>query len=111
MIMRLLWPLVATIIIEWGMLLYLGERRKNVLWGSVVVNILTNVPLNLFAVYVISGWTTVVVGELIVVLVEALWYVWLVKDWHQALVYSVLCNAVSFLAGLLFQMINWCLTY
>lgn len=105
MIMRLLWPLVVTIVIEWCMLLYLGERRRKVLWGSVVVNVLTNVPLNLFAVYVSSGWTTVVIGELLVVLIEALWYAWLVNDWHQSLVYSVLCNAVSFLTGLLFQLI------
>ena len=50
--MRLLWPLVATIVIELGVLLFLGERRRKVLYGSVVMSVLTNVPLNLYAINV-----------------------------------------------------------
>jgi hypothetical protein len=106
MMMRLLVPLVATIVIEWGVLLLLGERRRKVLMGSVVMNVLTNLPLNLFAVYVDEGWMTVVVGELLVVLIEALCYKRLVGEWQQAWIYSLLCNAVSFLAGELFVLIS-----
>jgi hypothetical protein len=104
--MRLLVPLVATIVIEWGVLLLLGERRRKVLMGSVVMNVLTNLPLNLFAVYVDEGWMTVVVGEALVVLIEALCYKRLVGEWQQAWIYSLLCNAVSFLAGELFVLIS-----
>ena len=104
--MRLLVPLVATIVIEWGVLLLLGERRRKVLMGSVVMNVLTNLPLNLFAVYVDEGWMTVVVGEALVVLIEALCYKRLVGEWQQAWIYSLLCNVVSFLAGELFVLIS-----
>ena len=93
MLIRLLVPLVATIAIELAVLLFLGERRPKVLYGSVVINVLTNVPLNLYALYVGNGLSTVIVGE------------WLVKDWRQAFVYSVLCNAVSYLTGLLFELL------
>ena len=100
MLMRLLAPLVATIVIELGVLLCLGERRRKVLLGSVVINVLTNVPLNLYAVYETpEGWGTVVAGEALVVVAEALCYRWLLADWRQAWIYSLLCNAISFLAG------------
>ena len=105
MLIRLLVPLVATIAIELAVLLFLGERRPKVLYGSVVINVLTNVPLNLYALYVGYGLSTVIVGESLVILIEALCYQWLVKDWRQAFVYSVLCNAVSYLTGLLFELL------
>ena len=99
MLKMLLWPLVATIVIELGVLLFMGERRKKVLYGSVVMNVLTNVPLNLYAFYVADGWNTVIVGEMLVVLVEALCYKRLVGEWQMAWIYSLLCNAISFLLG------------
>jgi len=106
MLKMLLVPLVATIVIEWGVLLLLGERRRRVLLASVAINVLTNVPLNLFALCVDEGWMTVVVGEALVVVVEALCYRKLLGEWQQAWVYSLLCNAVSFLAGELFVLIS-----
>lgn len=102
MLKMLLVPLVATIVIELGVLLFLGERRRRVLIGSVVMNVLTNVPLNLFALYAVAGWNTVIVGEALVVLIEALCYKKLLGEWQKAWVYSLLCNAISFLTGELF---------
>ena len=84
--------LLATILIELTVLWYLGERSRKVLAASVVINILTNPLLNLF------------IGELLVVLVEGLWYCWFVRRPSQAFVYSLLCNAFSFLLGLLFEL-------
>ena len=101
----LLWPLVATIVIELAVLLYLGERHKKVLWASVGINILTNVPLNIVVSYVDDIWFSLIIGELVVVIVEALCYWWLVRGWQQAVVYSLLCNAISFLVGELFVLI------
>ena len=97
--------LFFTILVEFGMLLLLGEKRRKVLLSSIFVNILTNIPLNLYMLHVDGGWTTFVVGELLVVLVEALWYFAFVRKVFQAMVYSVLCNATSCLLGLLVQMI------
>lgn len=109
--MRLLMPLVATIVIELGVLLFLGERRRWVLMGSVAMNVLTNLPLNLFVVYVADGWNTIIVGEVLVILVEALCYKKLLGDWQMAWIYSLLCNTISFLTGELFVLIYLFFSY
>ena len=106
--MYLLEPLILTILIELGVLyLLLGEKRKKVLWASVIVNCLTNVPLN----YVLQsnnwfGTKEILIGELLVLIVETLWYFIFVKKWSQAFVYAFLCNAISFLIGLLIYQIQ-----
>jgi hypothetical protein len=97
--------LLLTILIELGVLLLMGERQKRVLWLSAFVNVLTNVPLNLSLFYLEADDMTVIVGELVVVAVEALWYYAFLRKWKRALAYSVLCNAISFLSGLLFLLL------
>ena len=110
MLMKMTLALLGTIVIELGVLLLLGENRRRVLWSSVVVNTLTNVPLNLYLLNVNDGWGALCVGEILVVLVEAAWYWLFVRELKTALVYSVLCNAISFLIGLLFQLV-WQLAF
>jgi hypothetical protein len=97
----LLIALLLTILIELGVLLLMGEREGRILWASVVINVLTNVPLNSFLFFFTADDLTVIVGEIIVVVVEALWYYAFLKRWKKAIIYSVLCNAISFLSGLL----------
>ena len=103
MIEPLLLTLVPTIVIELIVLWALRERRGEVLGSSVVVNILTNVPLHLFVVFVSNSLTAIIVGEVLVVLVEMLWYRYFVESWRKAFIYSFLCNGFSLLAGLLLQ--------
>ena len=103
--------LLATILIELAVLRYLGERSRRVLAASVVINILTNPLLNLYIANVSSWWVSILVGELLVVLVEGLWYCWFVRRPSQAFAYSLFCNAFSFLLGLLFEMVYLYLTY
>ena len=101
----LLLALVPTIMIEFVVLLLLRERRRLVLGSSVVINILTNIPLNLYIVYVDSSVMTIVMGELLVVAVEAFWYYLFIRILSRAFIYSFLCNAISFLTGLLLQLL------
>ena len=100
---QLLIALTLTILIELGVLWLLMERRRKVLTLSVVINVLTNVPLNLVVMHVGYSTMTVLIGELIVLFVEALWYLIFIRDIRKAFIYSLLCNAVSFLIGLLGQ--------
>lgn len=95
--------LLLTIAIEVGMLMLMGEKRRGVLMGAVAVNMLTNVPLNIFLMS--YGYSTgrLAAGELLVLLAEALWYFMFVRQWRKAAIYSLLCNATSFLAGILIQ--------
>lgn len=101
----LLLALVPTILIELAVLLLLRERRRLVLASCVIINILTNIPLNLYAICIDSGMTTIIVGELLVVVVEALWYYLFLRVLSRAFIYSFLCNAISFLTGLLVQLL------
>ena len=95
----------ATIVIELGVLLLLGEKRKRILLSSVVINILTNIPLNLYLIFVSGGATAIFTGELVVFVVETLWYYYFVRNIKLAAIYSALCNAISFLLGLLVQLV------
>jgi hypothetical protein len=101
----LLLALIPTILIELVVLLFLRERRRLVLVSSVVINILTNIPLNLFVIYIDSSFMTIVLSELLVMVVEALWYYLFIRDLPRAFIYSFLCNAISFLIGLLAQLL------
>lgn len=101
----LLLALVSTILIEFVVLLFLGEKNRVVLGSSVVINILTNIPLNLFVIYVDGSIMTMILGELLVIAVEALWYYLFLRVLSRAFIYSILCNAISFLIGLLAQLL------
>ena len=101
----LLLALVSTILIEFVVLLLLGEKNRVVLGSSVVINILTNIPLNLFVIYVDGSIMTMILDELLVIAVEALWYYLFLRVLSRAFIYSILCNAISFLIGLLAQLL------
>ena len=101
----LLLALVSTILIEFVVLLLLGEKNRVVLGSSVVINILTNIPLNLFVIYVDGSIMTMILGELLVIAVEALWYYLFLRVLSRAFIYSILCNTISFLIGLLAQLL------
>lgn len=101
----MLWALLSTIFIELLVLLQLGERRKKILLASIGINILTNVSLNYYLFFVSYTDTTVIIGEFLVVLTEALCYYFFTKNLAQSFIYSLLCNAISFLLGEFFQLI------
>lgn len=98
-IVRILCALIPTILIEYGVLWLLKERRKKVLLSSIAVNVLTNVPLNLSVIYLDGSMGTILIGEVLVFLVETLWYWCFTRNLKQAAIYSFLCNAISFLIG------------
>lgn len=101
----LLLSLIPTILIEYAVLVALRERSARVLGASVVVNILTNIPLNLYVLFVSNSTSAIVLGELLVFLIEGLWYRLFLRDMSKAFIYSVLCNTISFLTGLLVQLL------
>ena len=106
-ILILILALIPTILIELAVLLLLRERRKRVLASSVVVNVLTNVPLNLYIYYVSDSIPALLLGEVIVVLVETLWYYVFIRELSRSFTYSILCNAISFLTGLFAQILYY----
>lgn len=105
LMMQLLAALISTILIELGVLWLLKEQRKKVLLSSIAVNVLTNVPLNLYVLLVNDSMGDILIGEVAVFLVEAVWYWCFTHRVKQAVIYSFLCNAISFLIGLLLQLL------
>lgn len=105
LVIQLLTALIPTILIELGVLWFLLERRKKVLLSSIAVNVLTNVPLNLYVLLVGDSWREILIGEVLVFLFEAAWYWFFTRSLRQAIIYSFLCNAISFLIGMLVQLL------
>lgn len=104
---HLMFPLFETILIETLVLLLIKERRWSVLGISLLMNILTNVPLNL-SIWLCEIPLTpiyIIVLEVAVVIVESVFYYLVLRNYHKALLYSLLCNATSYLVGLLVQTI------
>lgn len=95
--------LLLTISVELGMLRLMGEKSRRVFVDAVIINILTNVPLNLVLLTVGTSIVGLLTGELLVLVVEALGYFFLVRSWKRAIVYSLLCNVASFVVGALIQ--------
>jgi len=98
-IVRIICALIPTILIEYGVLWMLKERRKKVLLSSIAVNVLTNVPLNLYLNFIDDSMGSILIGEVAVFLIEAVWYWIFTRSLKQATIYSFLCNAISFLIG------------
>ncbi len=103
-----IYPLVATIIIEFIVLRLLKENNKKVLLSSVIINTLTNLPLNLF---VPKDMVSIGIAEVAIVVIEAIWYYLFVKDIKKAFIYSALCNAISFFTGLLIDIAVYLFTH
>lgn len=101
---QMLTALLGTILIESLLLLYMRERRWQVLTASVVMNLLTNVPLNLVALTSHATLPRIVGMECLVVLVEFLAYWAVLRDRRTAFTYSLICNVASYLAGLTCQL-------
>ena len=105
---RILCALIPTILIEYGVLWMLKERRKKVLLSSIAINVLTNVPLNLYLNFIDDNSINILIGEVVIFFIEAIWYWFFTRSLKQATIYSFLCNAISFLIGwLLFLLFIW----
>lgn len=77
------------------------EFRKKIIIACVIVNIATNIPLNIILPLIGIDVVSVVEGELLVVIIEAFAYYFVVKEIKRSVVYSILCNTASFLVGIL----------
>lgn len=101
----LLKALLGTIIIEGLVLIALGVRSVKVLTFSSLINICTNVPLNILALCLPLSTSHILILELLVVAVEALAYRLILRNTRKAFTYSLSCNIASYLAGLAAQYI------
>lgn len=98
----MLYALVGTMVIEAAVLLAVGERRWQVLAMQMLMNVVTNVPLNVLVLlhpWMHGSLPMILMLECLVVAVEAILYWLVLRDVRRALAYAVLCNTVSYVAG------------
>ncbi len=95
--------LIITIVIELLMLLIQREKNYKIYLYSILINVITNVSLNVGIQFVEPSYYYLVVSlsEVMIVLIEALAYFWLYKDFKKSLRISLVCNSASFLLGLI----------
>lgn len=97
---------LLTCLIEIIILLILSERRKKVILFSLLINAITNIPLNLFLRYnkidsILYHNLTVIVFEIIIMFIESLLYFFIIKEKKKSFMYGFFCNAFSFTIGII----------
>ena len=107
-VLRLAYAFILTCLIEYGVLVCLYEKKKEILLLSIFLNALTNIPLNLMGICLDLGLMHILWAEFSIVLIEAVGYHCLLKNWKLSFLYSLLCNAISFFTGILLEIV-YCL--
>lgn len=101
-------PLLLTIVIEDLILFILKEKRKKVYLASILINIITNLSLNLFISNIIFSsinhyFLIIIPLELFIWILEGISYFLLIKDIKKSISYTLFCNSASFIIGLCIQ--------
>lgn len=93
--------LIITIISELLILLVQKESNYKIYLLSIVINIITNVSLNIGIQFINPKHYYLIVGllEVLIVFIEAILYDFIYNDLKKSLRISCLCNIMSFLMG------------
>lgn len=99
-------PLLITIFLESLALFFMKERRISFYVFWIALTSFTNVCINLYIALVFSGtmteyYVTVAVLETLVFLCEFLLCYAYIGEKRKSAVYSAVCNAFSFIAGII----------
>lgn len=94
-----------TCAIELITLIILKEKNKKILLCSLLINLITNIPLNLFICFsnfkTLLDYFAIVIGlELFIMTIEGLLYYLLNRDIHKSIKYAIILNVTSYLVGL-----------
>lgn len=97
-------PLFLTLIIEVGGLFLFKERRGKIYFVAVLMNIITNISLNLFNYYVIIeviwvAWLVLIFLEFFIWFLEGVGYFILLRNPKRAICYTLVLNMSSFFLG------------
>ena len=95
--------LILTIVIELIVLLILRERNYKIYLLSIIINIITNVSLNIYVQFIDVRYYYLIITflEILIVIIEAIGYTLIYKDYKKSLLIAFLCNIASYLLGLL----------
>lgn len=97
----LLKALLTTIVIEELSLVLLKERNIKVYIACLVVNIITNITMNVALQFVENYYLSLIIFEMLVFLVEGTIYLLVTRKFSKAIIYSFVCNVLSWIIGAL----------
>src|SRR5690606_2976688 len=103
-----LWiPLVTTVVVEFIVILIVGQKQNNkhlkLALASIPLNLFSNIMMNLvLTLYLVDYyWIALIILEVLVVFIEAFYYQLLTKNYKVSLFVSFAANLVSLIIGLL----------
>ncbi len=101
---------LLTCVIELLVLLILKEKNKKILFGSLVINLITNVPLNLFInnyhFETLLNYFVLIIGlELLIITIEGLLYYLIDRNINKSIKYAITLNVTSYLIGLILSLL------
>ena len=96
----LLKALLATIIVEELVLLILKEKKIKIYLICLIMNVITNVSLNILIHFVSNYYLFLIVAEVVIFIIEAFVYYLVKKDIRKAILISLICNILSFIIGM-----------
>lgn len=104
MSLELLKCFLLTVLIEIAVLRIIGEKNINVYIASIIINLITNVPLNIFLyLYSFSDITIyyciLISLEIFILIIEGFMYYLVLKNYKKSFLYSILANLASFAFG------------
>ena len=98
-------PVLLTIVVEEVCLLLLKEKNKKVYLACFLMNIVLNPIMNHTLImrtklqYYFPYYGTLIILEVFVIAVEAIIYIFLIKDIKKGIYYSLILNISSFALG------------
>ncbi|MBO7080385.1 MAG: hypothetical protein J6W64_11435 [Bacilli bacterium] len=98
-------PVLLTIVVEEVCLILLKEKKKKVYLACFLMNIVLNPIMNHTLImgtklrYYFPYYGTLIILEIFVIAVEAIIYIFLLKDIKKGIYYSVVLNISSFALG------------
>lgn len=95
----LLKALIITIVVEELCLLIMREKSAKIYLLCFVMNIITNITMNVALQYSTDYYTSLIIFEIAVFVIEGLLYFAINKKIGKAIIISLVCNIASLLIG------------
>ena len=93
-------PLLSTIIVEEIVLLLFREKQVKMYITCLIMNIITNISLNIILQFSSNYYLMLIILEIVIVIIEGFIYYLIKKDFKKVIILALICNVMSFIVGM-----------
>ncbi len=97
----LIYALLITVLSEELVLLIMNVKDSRLYLSLLIINIITNLSMNIILQYVSNYYLWLYILEVCVFIIEGLVYLLITNDIKKAIIISLICNVCSYLIGLI----------